>query len=538
MIRSGREPGSPARAAFVALPLTVLAAFLFRAESFGTSMGPDELSLFIMAWAMVDGIFPYDVYWDVRAPLAYLIALPSALLTDAFAGLAVLRLLTVLVHAGAAWTFFCLFRRSLGIPGTVIGVLVLLITANMVELHHLAMPNHFVMGMSLVAFACLVAGLRGRRGCFLLSALLAGALPWVMVQSGLVTLGLTALVLLESSLLRRRERATWVAIAACPSVVIVGVFFFFGPFGTFIRTIFLAPLGVVEEGMGGSWTISNRPGPVPWLGVYVFATMIGALQFPGLVRRAPLGSPIRYASFLVVPSVVGLGLMSFTRILPPLDYVIEAAPAAALFAAVAASRLWNWAGWASLGTFVRTCPTVLRMAAAACLGVAISFPIGPWDQKTVSGVPKTPLPVAYCDSAAHWATRLRPRQTILDLAGICGLKLLETGKAFEPPFTYAGNWFRPGTRWIGRALSGDGSEANAVTRLRTALSDKSNAGVIVANRWLLEEVERRGWQSFFHSQWRLVWHRHVPGHEEWGFDQLAVFVRSDMHMTRADGDES
>ena len=490
-------------------------------------MGPDELSLLIMARAMVDGVFPYEVYWDVRAPLAYVIALPSALLTDAFAALAVLRLLTVFVHAGAAWMFFCLFRRSLGTPGAVTGVLVLLVTANLVELHHLAMVNHFVMGMSLAAFACLVAGLRGRRAWFLFSAFLAGALPWVMVQSGLVTLGLTALVLFGGTSLHRRERATWVATAACPSIIVVGVFFTLGPFETFVRTIFLAPLGVIKAGIEESWTISNLPGPVSWLCLYLLATVIGALQFPGMVRCAPLGSPIRCAAFMVVPAVAGLVLMSFTRALPPMDYLIEAAPAAALFAGVAVSRLWNGAGWASLGTFVRASPALLRMVAVVCLGAAVAFPIGSRDEMTVASVAKEPLPMAYCDTAARWTARIGPRQTVLDLSGNCGIKLLDTGKAFEPPFTYAGNWFRPRTRWIGMALSGDGSEAAAVSRLREALSDNSNAGVIVANGLLLGEVERRGWQSFFHDQWRLVWYRHVPGHLA-GFDQLAVFVRPDM----------
>lgn len=108
------------------------------------------------------------------------------------------------------------------------------------------MPNHFVMGMSLAAFACLVAGIRGSRAGLFFSALLAGALPWVMVQSGLVTLGLAALVLFGDSSLRRTERFAWVSLAALPSVGIVGTFFFWGPFDTFVRTVFLAPFGVIE----------------------------------------------------------------------------------------------------------------------------------------------------------------------------------------------------------------------------------------------------------------------------------------------------
>ena len=117
----GRESRSRARVEFVAFPIAILAAFLFRAESFSTSMGPDELSLLVMAKSIIDGAFPYEVYWDVRAPLAYFIALPSALFDHAFAALATLRLLTVFVQAAATWTFFCLFRRALGAPAALIG---------------------------------------------------------------------------------------------------------------------------------------------------------------------------------------------------------------------------------------------------------------------------------------------------------------------------------------------------------------------------------------------------------------------------------
>ena len=142
-ISPGRESRPSARAEFVAFPIAILAAFLFRAESFGTSMGPDELSLLVMAKSIIDGAFPYEIYWDVRAPLAYFIALPSALFDGAFTALATLRLLTVFVQAGATWTFFCLFRRALGVPAALIGALVLLVSTNMADLHHLAMPQSF-----------------------------------------------------------------------------------------------------------------------------------------------------------------------------------------------------------------------------------------------------------------------------------------------------------------------------------------------------------------------------------------------------------
>ena len=116
---------------------------------------------------------------------------------------------------------------------------------------------------------------------------------------------------------------------------------------------------------------------------------------------------------------------------------------------------------------------------------------------------------------------------MLDLSGICGLRIFDTGKPLHPPFTYAGNWFRPRTPWVGNAVSGDSSEATAIGRLREALTRGSDAGVVVANGSLLREIEKRGWESFFYAEWRLVWYRYVSGHDA-GFDRLAVFVRADM----------
>ena len=518
-----------ARVEFVAFPIAILAAFLFRAESFSTSMGPDELSLLVMAKSIIDGAFPYEVYWDVRAPLAYFIALPSALFDDAFAALATLRLLTVFVQAGATWTFFCLFRRALGAPAALIGSLVLLVSTNMADLHHLAMPNHFVMGISLAAFACLVAGIRGSRLGLFCSALLAGVLPWVMVQSGLVTLGLAALVMFANPSLRRTERLMWASIAVLPSVVVIGAFFFWGPFDTFVRTVFLAPFGVIEAGFGMDWswrwqTPSGLLGSVPWRIVYILTLIVGAVLFRSAARHAPSGSPIRYAAFLVAPVLMGFFLMALIRPLPSLDYFVEAAPAAALFAAIVASKLWRWRLWDVLRTSPRISPTTLRLIAVACLGVTMALPFVPWEKK---GVAQSPLPTAYCDSAAHWIDLLGPGQTVLDLSGICGLRIFDTGKPLHPPFTYAGNWFRPKTPWVGNAVSGDSSEATAIGRLRKALARGSDAGVVVANGSLLSEVEERGWESFFYDEWRLVWYRYVPGHDD-GFDRLAVFVRADM----------
>ena len=162
--------------------------------------------------------------------------------------------------------------------------------------------------------------------------------------------------------------------------------------------------------------------------------------------------------------------------------------------------------------------------AVGCLGVILALPFDPWERNDAQ---KAPLPIAYCDSAVQWIEHLGPRQTVLDLSGICGLWIFNTGKSLEPPFTYAGNWFRPSVSWVGYAFSGDGSEGAAVARLRGALAHGSDAGVIVANGLLLREVEQRGWESFFYDEWRLVWYRYVPGHDA-GFDRLAVFVRADM----------
>ena len=516
-----------ARAEFVAFPIAILAAFLFRAESFSTSMGPDELSLLVMAKSIIDGAFPYEIYWDVRAPLAYFIALPSALFDDAFAALATLRLLTVFVQAGATWTFFCLFRRALGTPAALIGALVLLVSTNMADLHHLAMPNHFVMGMSLAAFACLVEGIRGSRPGLFFSALVAGALPWVMVQSGLVTLGLAALVMFGNSSLRRTERFAWVSVAALPSIVIVGAFFFWGPFDIFFRTVFVAPLVVIEAAIKNNlwshWvTTSKLPGSVPWVSGLV--VVIGAVWFRRTARQAPAGSALRYSGFLVVPATLAFLTIALIRSFPSAEYFVEAAPAAALFAAIMASRLWHWRLWEmpSLSRHIR--PARLRVIAVSCLGVVMALPSDPWAKKSGE---QTPLPKAYCDSAIQWVERLGPRQTVLDLSGICGVRIYDTGKTLHPPFTYAGNWFRPRTPWIGNAISGDGSEAGAVARLRGALAHGSDAGVIVASGLLLGEVEQRGWESFFYDEWRVVWYRYAPGHDA-GFDRLAVFVRADM----------
>ncbi len=486
-------------------------------------MGPDELSLLLMARSMIDGAFPYEIYWDVRAPLAYLIALPSALFSDGFTALATLRLLTVFVHAGAAWTFFCLFRRALGTPPALVGALVLLVSANLADLHQLAMPNHFVMGMSLAAFACLILGIRGSRTCFLFSALLAGSLPWVMVQSGLVSLGLAALVMLAHTPLRWRQRLTWASTAALPSVVTAGAFYFWGPFDTLVTTVFLAPYeliaDVIRSAPQSHWLAASKlPGSVPW--AFALVLLVGAAWFPGAARQAPAGSTLRYAGFLVVPAVVGFLGISLIRSFPSAEYFVEAAPAAALFSSIVASRLW---GWRLLAMSRHGRAGTLRVIAVAGLGAVMAFPSDPWAKQARA---QTPLPAAYCDTALQWAERLGPHETVLDLSGVCGVRIFGSGKTVHPPFAYAGNWFRSSEALVGNADAEGVPQGGELDRLRVALSRDSDAGVIVANGLLLAEIEQRGWASFFHNEWRLVWYRDVPGQDA-GFDRLAIFVRAD-----------
>ena len=524
MNRLRRESLPAARLEFVAIPIAILAAFLFRADSFDMSMGPDELSLLVMAKSMVDGAFPYEVYWDVRAPLAYFIAVPSVFLDGGFAAVAALRLMTVFVHAGAAWVFFCLFKRALGTPAAVVGALVLLVSANLADLHQFAMPNHFVMGMSLAAFACLVSGIRGSRTCFLFSALLAGAVPWVMVQSGLVSVGLAALVMFAHTSLRWRQRLTWASIAVIPSVVTMAAFYFWGPFDTFVATVFLAPYELIADVIGSvpqsHWLAASKlPGSIPW--AFVIVLLIGLAWFPGAARTAPAGSTLRYAGFLVVPAMVGFLATAFIRSFPSAEYFVEAAPAAALFASIVASRLWGWRVWA-MSRHARA--GTLRVIAVASLGVIMAFPSDPWAKPAQV---QTPLPTEYCDTALQWVGRLQPHQTVLDLSGVCGVRIFDSGKMVHPPFVYAGNWFRSTASWVGKGEAEGVSHGGEVDQLREALSRDSAAGVIVANGLLLGEVEHRGWEDSFHDEWRLVWYRDVPGQDA-GFDKLAIFVRADM----------
>ena len=129
------------------------------------------------------------------------------------------------------------------------------------------------------------------------------------------------------------------------------------------------------------------------------------------------------------------------------------------------------------------------------------------------------VPPGYCNSAVQWAERLGSRQTVLDVSGICGLRILDRGRLcthrLHTLATGSGQG-RPGLAML-----------SPVTARKLApsrgLGSWFDAGVIVANGLLLGEVEQRGWESFFYDEWRVVWYRYAPGHDA-GFDRLAVFV--------------
>ena len=259
-------------------------------------MGPDELSLLVMAKSIIDGAFPYEAYWGRAGPARVLHCLAIGAVRRCLHGAGLAEIADGLRASGGPHG--CSFASSgarWALLAALIGALVLLVSTNMADLHHLAMPNHFVMGMSLAAFACLIAGIRGSRLGLFFSAFLAGVLPWVMVQSGLVTLGLAALVMFANPSLRRTERLTWFLIAVFPLVVIIGAFLLCGDHSTrSCRTVFLAPFGVIEAGLGMDWswrwqTPSGLLGSVPWRIFYILTLIVGAVLFWSAARHAPLG---------------------------------------------------------------------------------------------------------------------------------------------------------------------------------------------------------------------------------------------------------
>lgn len=539
----------PAVAAFTG---AVFAAFLLR--SFAVGVGPDEFSLLTMAAAVRNGDLPYAAYWDVRLPLAYLWALPSAYAEDAGTAVGLLRLLAWAALAGAAWIFFCLFQRSLGIAPAALGALALLAATNMTGLHAAALPNHFSMAMSVAAFACLLAGLRGwreqgaasgggppqrlggfRRTAYFASALLAGALPWTMAQAGLTALSLAALAVFGCSDQRNAVRLRlgrswpWFLVAALPSLAVVAAYFLWGPFDTFMRTVFAAPFGVLDMRSTGGYRLPSGEqiqqvlAASPWAIAQILLLGAGAVWLAGAVRTAPLGSPLRLCLFLVAPSAAGFALMAYAKPPAPLEYWIDLAPVLALLAVVGASKVLAWPGWAKRRITQRVRPAMLRCALAGLLAVILMLPVDPWAE-----APKPPLPKSYCgDIAAYWVTRLTAQETVLDLVGICGFHLLNANAKLHPPFTFAPLWLRQFDQpWVGQALAADGSPAAAAERLRQALAPESTAALILADNQLLREIHEQGWESWFFKEWRLVWFSRLEGRDpEERLGSLAVMAR-------------
>lgn len=536
----------------------VCAALLLR--SFAVGVGPDEFSLLTMAAAIRNGDLPYAAYWDVRPPLAYLWALPSAYAEDAATAVGLLRLLAWAALAGAAWIFFCLFQRSLGVAPAALGALALLAATNMTGLHAAALPNHFSMALSVTAFACLVAGLRGRREqgkasgggpaqrpggtrrmAYFASALLAGALPWTMVQAGLTALSLAALAMLgESRQGAFRQTSVnpkawlwqrplcWLLVASVPSVALVAAYFLWGPFEVFARTVFTTPLGVLDmRSTGGGQRLPSGEevqqvlAASPWALMQVLLLAAGALWLAGAVRAAPPGSPLRLCLFLAAPLAAGFAVMAYAKPPAPPEYWIDLAPVLALLAAVGASKLLAWPGWTRWR--IRFRPAALRSCLTVFLSVILMLPVDPWAE-----APKPPLPKSYCgDIAAYWVKRLAAQETVLDLVGICGFHLLNANAKLHPPFTFAPLWLRQFDQpWVGQALTADGSPAAAAARLRKALLPESSAGLILADNQLLREIREQGWESWFFEEWRLVWFSRLEGRDPEGrLGSLAVFVR-------------
>ena len=533
--RRAAAPGR-VRAEVAALPLCLLAACAFRAQSFTTGVGADEFSLLLMAEGVRGGAFPYETWWDVRPPLASVFGLPSTFAPDTGRSVGMLRLLALLAHAAAAWTFFCLFCRTLGTGAAAVGALVLLASANRTALHVVVVPNHFTMALSLLAFGGLVEGLRrGSRTLCFASALPAGLLPWVMVHSAPLTLSLAVLAGLGGPARGRRRRwGGWLALAALPSFAVAGSYFLWGPFEVFVRTVFLAPFGVMGGALESGYRFFSPEEmqrllrSAPWTPLFVLVLAAGAAWLPGAIRRAPPGTALRASAFLVLPLAAGFAAVAAAKPPAPPEYGIDVAPVAALLAAVALAGVLGWPGWAAPGVSRHVRPKVLRACLVLGLGAALILPIDPWGE-----APKPPLPGReYCGAAARWAGRVGPGETLLDLNGLCGFRVLDSGAALHPPFAFVHQWFRQLRHaWVGEALAGDGSEEASAARLARALAPGSGAGVILSDRRLAREVRERGWEESFLREWRRVWFRRVEGRDdEDRHATLGILVRRDAFL--------
>ena len=181
------------RPAVAALPAALLVTLLCRSMVHG--VGADELSLLTMGQSIHAGFFPYEEYWDVRPPLAYLWALPSAYLDDATRAVAMLRLLAWLAQALAAWDLLLPVQKNARRRRSSARRIRPRAGGECDATAHDGDAEQLLHDALRVAFACLVAGRRGRPAIFVLSGLLAGLMPWVMTQAALVplSLGLVAL---------------------------------------------------------------------------------------------------------------------------------------------------------------------------------------------------------------------------------------------------------------------------------------------------------------------------------------------------------
>lgn len=527
-MKMSRDQPRRVRPEIAAIPLVVIATFAFRAKSLAVGVGADEFSLLIMAGVILEGGIPYADFWDVRPPLAYLWGLPSAYMQDTVTAIKTLRLLALFAQGAAAWLFFCLFRRQLGTLAAALGAIALLASANMAELHHLAVPNHFAMAMSLGAFACAVEGIRRNlRPLYLVSAVLAGLLPWMMVHLALAALAMAALATF-GAWSRGRWVWSWLAVAMIPSIGVVGAYALWGPFDVFVRTVLLAPFDFVTQGFAAETSFfpdHEEGGASVSLEMlhYVLLLVGGIALLPGLIRGASPGSPIRLSPYLVLPPILPLGLMAYIKSAAP-EYWIDAAPAAALLVAAAAHGLFSSRAWAAFDGFRFLRPPVIRGCIAMYLGLVLVLLTGPGKE---SSEPR--LPASYCEAAAWWIGRLEPERTVLDTSALCSYWMLETEVSLHPPFTFTDHWFRQlGMRWIGQALAGDGSESAGVERLGAAIGPASTAGIILADRRIYDELRKRRWRTQFFRDWRLVWYRNIDGYDPQDrVSTLAIFVRRD-----------
>ena len=136
----------------------------------------------------------------------------------------------------------------------------------------------------------LVEGLRrDLRAMYLASALLAGLLPWMMVHTGLAVLAIGWLAI-SGARSKRRWIGSWLAVAAIPSITVFGVYLLWGPFDTFVRTVFLAPIDFVTEGFAKGTSLfpdreTSGASVTPEMLHYVVSARCGARPLAGTGAR-------------------------------------------------------------------------------------------------------------------------------------------------------------------------------------------------------------------------------------------------------------